>query len=113
MQIDAVTDILREAAEVAIVPRFRALADGDVTEKSAGEVVTVADRAAEDFIAPRLRALLNAPVVGEEAACAAWRTRGTWTQTSGPGCTLRRPWLANSGQACPARASTIRSGRCC
>jgi fructose-1,6-bisphosphatase/inositol monophosphatase family enzyme len=68
MEIDAVTDILREAAEVAILPRFRALADGEVMRKSAGEVVTVADREAEAYITPRLRALVDAPVVGEEAA---------------------------------------------
>jgi fructose-1,6-bisphosphatase/inositol monophosphatase family enzyme len=68
MEIDAVTNILREAAEVAILPRFRALADGDVTRKTAGEIVTVADREAEDFIASRLRAIVDAPVVGEEAA---------------------------------------------
>jgi len=65
--IDAVTDILREAAEVAIVPRFRALAARDVSEKSPGELVTVADREAEELITPRLQALVNAPVVGEEA----------------------------------------------
>jgi fructose-1,6-bisphosphatase/inositol monophosphatase family enzyme len=68
MEIDAVTEILREAAEVAIKPRFRALADGEVMEKSAGDVVTIADREAEELIAPRLRALVDAPVVGEEAA---------------------------------------------
>jgi hypothetical protein len=49
MQTDAVTDVVREAAELAIVPRLRALADGDATEKSAGEVVAVADREAEDL----------------------------------------------------------------
>lgn len=70
MIIDAVTGILTEAAEVAIVPRFRALADGDVAEKAPGEVVTVADREAEELITPRLRALVDAPVVGEEAAAA-------------------------------------------
>jgi fructose-1,6-bisphosphatase/inositol monophosphatase family enzyme len=68
--IDAMTDILREAAEVAIVPRFRALAAGDVSEKSPGEVVTVADQEAEELITPRLQALVNAPVVGEEATAA-------------------------------------------
>ncbi len=68
MQIDAVTDILREAAETAIVPRFRALSEGDVMHKSGGEVVTVADREAEELIAARLRGLVDAPVVGEEAA---------------------------------------------
>ena len=70
MDIDAVTAILEEAAEEAIVPRFGALADGDVTEKAAGEVVTIADREAEDLITPRLRELVDAPVVGEEATAA-------------------------------------------
>ena len=70
VQIDAVTDILREAAQTAIVPRFRALAEGDVTEKSPGEVVTIADREAEDLITPRLQAVVDAPVVGEEATAA-------------------------------------------
>jgi fructose-1,6-bisphosphatase/inositol monophosphatase family enzyme len=68
MRIDAVTEILREAADTVIVPRFRALAAGDVAEKSPGEIVTVADREAEDLISRRLRAVLDAPVVGEEAA---------------------------------------------
>ncbi len=67
MEIDAVTGILREAAEVAIMPRFRALADAEVMKKPDGDVVTVADREAEDYIAARLRALVDAPVVGEEA----------------------------------------------
>jgi fructose-1,6-bisphosphatase/inositol monophosphatase family enzyme len=68
--IDAVTDILIEAAEIAIVPRFDALGDADIAEKSPGELVTVADREAEDLITPRLRALVDAPVVGEEATAA-------------------------------------------
>lgn len=67
MRIDDVTDILREAADTEILPRFRALVDGDVTEKSPGELVTVADRAAEVLITRRLRAVLDIPVVGEEA----------------------------------------------
>jgi fructose-1,6-bisphosphatase/inositol monophosphatase family enzyme len=70
MLIDAVTRILREAAEVAIVPRFRALAEAEVFEKSPGELVTVADREAEDLITPQLQALVDAPVVGEEATAA-------------------------------------------
>ncbi|HCA86274.1 MAG TPA: inositol monophosphatase [Streptomyces sp.] len=68
MWIDDVTGILCEAAETAILPRFRALAEGDVEEKSPGEVVTVADREAEVLISRRLREVVNAPVVGEEAA---------------------------------------------
>ncbi|MEV6108207.1 inositol monophosphatase [Streptomyces sp. NPDC051940] len=70
MHLDDVTDILREAADAAVTPRFRALAAGDVDEKAPGEVVTVADREAEELIGRRLRALLDAPVVGEEAAAA-------------------------------------------
>ncbi|MEZ0092995.1 inositol monophosphatase [Streptacidiphilus sp. EB129] len=70
VSIDAVTGILSEAAEAAILPRFRALAEGEVTEKSPGELVTVADREAEDLISRRLRTLLDAPVVGEEATAA-------------------------------------------
>ncbi len=70
MQLDAVTQILQEAAEVAIVPRFRALAEGEVSHKSSGDVVTVADREAEELISRRLRDVLDAPVVGEEATAA-------------------------------------------
>jgi fructose-1,6-bisphosphatase/inositol monophosphatase family enzyme len=70
MLIDAVTRVLQEAAEVAIAPRFRGLAEAEVFEKSPGQLVTVADREAEDMITPRLQALVDAPVVGEEAATA-------------------------------------------
>ncbi|MGF1431651.1 inositol monophosphatase family protein [Kitasatospora sp. LaBMicrA B282] len=69
-QIEHVTEILREAAATAVLPRFRALAAGEVTEKSPGELVTVADREAEALITARLRALLDVPVVGEEAGTA-------------------------------------------
>ncbi|MFF3670961.1 inositol monophosphatase family protein [Microtetraspora malaysiensis] len=68
MWINQVTEILLEAAEVAILPRFRALAEGEVAEKSPGDVSTVADREAEELISRRLRGVLDAPVVGEEAA---------------------------------------------
>ncbi|OOC54569.1 MULTISPECIES: inositol monophosphatase family protein [Nocardiopsis] len=66
--VDAVTAILHEAVEEVILPRFRALAEGQVMEKSPGEIVTVADREAEELISGRLRAVVDAPVVGEEAA---------------------------------------------
>ncbi|RKS07775.1 fructose-1,6-bisphosphatase/inositol monophosphatase family enzyme [Nocardiopsis sp. Huas11] len=68
IDMDAVTEVLREAAETAVLPRFRSLSAGEVTEKSPGEIVTVADREAEELITPRLRAIADAPVVGEEAA---------------------------------------------
>ncbi|WP_370123998.1 inositol monophosphatase [Streptacidiphilus sp. MAP12-33] len=70
MKIEDVTGILREAAEVAILPRFGALAAGEVVEKTPGELVTVADREAEALISRRLRELVDAPVVGEEATAA-------------------------------------------
>jgi fructose-1,6-bisphosphatase/inositol monophosphatase family enzyme len=64
-------DILREAATEIIAPRFERLGIGDVSEKSPGEVVTVADQEAEDFITGRLNQLTpGVPVVGEEAVSA-------------------------------------------
>ncbi|GAA1117615.1 inositol monophosphatase family protein [Nocardiopsis metallicus] len=71
IDIDAVTKILREAADTAVLPRFRALREDQVSEKSPGEIVTVADREAEEIIGLRLREVLDVPVVGEEAASAA------------------------------------------
>jgi fructose-1,6-bisphosphatase/inositol monophosphatase family enzyme len=70
MLIGAVTRILQEAAEAAIVPRFRTLTKAQVFEKAPGELVTVADHEAEELITPQLQALVDAPVVGEEAAAA-------------------------------------------
>lgn len=63
--------ILREAAEAAILPRYRRLAEGEIEEKAPGDLVTIADREAERFIAARLPDLHpGSRVVGEEA-CAA------------------------------------------
>ena len=67
MWIDKVTEILVGAAEDVVLPRFRALGEGEVVEKSPGELVTVADREAEELISRRLRDVVDAPVVGEEA----------------------------------------------
>ncbi len=69
--MDAVGQILREAAATTVVPRFRMLADHEIEEKSPGEVVTIADREAEAMITTRLQAMLpGVPVVGEEAVAA-------------------------------------------
>ena len=58
-----------EAAERAILPRFRRLTTNEVGEKSAGEVVTIADRESEAILAEGLAAILpEASLVGEEAA---------------------------------------------
>jgi len=66
-----VTDVLRSAAAAEILPRYKTLADGDVQEKSAGEIVTVADREAEKIITRSLLKISpGSRVIGEEA-CAA------------------------------------------
>ena len=63
-------DILSQAAQAEIMPRFRRLMDGQVREKSSRfDVVTDADEAAERAIAARLSAAFPAGlVIGEEAA---------------------------------------------
>jgi fructose-1,6-bisphosphatase/inositol monophosphatase family enzyme len=54
-----------------VLPRWRALAAGDVEEKAPGELVTSVDRTAEKQLTTRLRELLpEAVVVGEEATSA-------------------------------------------
>lgn len=64
----AMARVLREAADQAVMPRFGRLAQGDVEEKSPGELVTVADREAEQIIAAGLAVLRpDARFVGEEA----------------------------------------------
>lgn len=65
----AVTNIMRQAARVAILPRYRALQAHDVVEKSASDFVTIADRESEALLAEGLAGLLpEATIVGEEAA---------------------------------------------
>ncbi len=67
----AVAELLREASAAAIEPRFHALGEGDVSEKSPGELVTVADREAEALITAGLAELdPGVPVVGEEGVAA-------------------------------------------
>lgn len=65
----AVHAIMREAAERAILPRYRTLAKEQITAKAADDVVTVADHESEAILAERLSSLLpEAAIVGEEAA---------------------------------------------
>jgi fructose-1,6-bisphosphatase/inositol monophosphatase family enzyme len=69
--IDRVEAVLREVAEEVVLPRFRNLAEGDVHEKSPGDLVTVVDREAETALSARLAELLHGSlVVGEEAVAA-------------------------------------------
>jgi fructose-1,6-bisphosphatase/inositol monophosphatase family enzyme len=68
---DDVAALLRETAAEVVVPQFRNLAAPDVSEKSPGEVVTIADRRAEERLTAGLAAILpGSVVVGEEAAAA-------------------------------------------
>lgn len=65
---DGVEALLRRVAETAIMPHFRQLRDGEVSEKTPGEMVTVADHKAEEMLEEHLSALLpGSRVVGEEA----------------------------------------------
>lgn len=69
--IDQVVNVLQETAEAVVLPRFRNLAEGEVVEKSPGDLVTVADREAEVMLTGRLAAMLpGSLVVGEEAVAA-------------------------------------------
>lgn len=69
LDTDAVLTLLQDTAEEVINPRFRALAEGDVSSKThPGDLVTVADREAEVIITAALRAAYpDALVLGEEA----------------------------------------------
>lgn len=67
-EITALAEILREAAQAEIMPRFRRLEEGDVrTKSSAIDLVTEADEAAERHImAAVAKAFPQAAFVGEE-----------------------------------------------
>jgi fructose-1,6-bisphosphatase/inositol monophosphatase family enzyme len=68
---DAVLELICEVAATAITPRFRSLADGEVSEKKPGDLVTVADHEAEVLITRALRAAFpECVVLGEEATAA-------------------------------------------
>lgn len=69
MDIDAVNKVMRDVAEDIIRPRFRTLADSDISSKSGpNDLVTIADTEAELAITPLLAGIEAIPVVGEEAA---------------------------------------------
>jgi fructose-1,6-bisphosphatase/inositol monophosphatase family enzyme len=67
--LQRIAKLIAEVAQAEIVPRFRALAEGDWREKGPGDIVTIADERAEAALEPRLQELLPGSVVlGEEAA---------------------------------------------
>ena len=68
---DGVFACLREAANRAILPRYQHLKPGEIIEKAADDLVTIADRESEAILAEGLARLLpEAAIVGEEAAYA-------------------------------------------
>src|ERR1700720_3643047 len=73
MPVDSekVRRLIVEVADDEIMPRFEKLAAGDISEKSPGDVVTVADVAAEQRLPPALRALMRGSLVGGGEAVAA------------------------------------------
>ncbi|WP_425308548.1 inositol monophosphatase [Ammonicoccus fulvus] len=66
---EQVLELLQQTAEEVIRPRWRALADDEVSEKNPGDFVTVADHESEERITAVLQAAWpDALIVGEEAA---------------------------------------------
>jgi len=62
---------MREAAERAILPRWRMLSAEEIIQKAADDLVTVADRDSEEMLSEGLARLLpEARIVGEEAVFA-------------------------------------------
>ncbi|MEZ7865506.1 MAG: inositol monophosphatase [Rhodospirillales bacterium] len=68
---EQVTKIIRETAEAEILPRFERLSEGDISEKSPGDLVTIADIESEKVLSRRLTELLPGSVaIGEEGVAA-------------------------------------------
>lgn len=68
LSTDAVLALLKDVAAELVTPRFRTLAEHDITEKAPGSLVTVADHEAEVAITEVLSAAYpDAVILGEEA----------------------------------------------
>jgi fructose-1,6-bisphosphatase/inositol monophosphatase family enzyme len=69
MQTTDIADLIVDASDRIVLPRFRALAAGEVIEKRPGDFVTVADRETEAFLTAHLAvAYPDAAILGEEMA---------------------------------------------
>ena len=65
----AVAALMRETAEKTLLKHYQKLSIGDVTDKAADDVVTIADTESEAMLAEGLAKILpDAAIVGEEAA---------------------------------------------
>lgn len=63
----SVLNIMRDVAETEIMSRFRSLKDGDISEKSPGDLVTIADQESERAFTERLPSLIpGSQILGEE-----------------------------------------------
>jgi len=63
-----IAELIREAVEAEVLPRFKKLAEGDISEKKPGDLVTTADIEAEVYLERLLMdALPGSLVIGEEA----------------------------------------------
>jgi fructose-1,6-bisphosphatase/inositol monophosphatase family enzyme len=69
--IGQVDNLVREVAATIVLPRWRHLSDGEIHQKSPGDLVTIADQESERALTAGLTALLpGSTVVGEEAVAA-------------------------------------------
>lgn len=69
MHTGDIADLIVEAAERIILPRYQALEAGEIMEKKPGDYVTVADQETEAYLTERLAAEYpDAVILGEEAS---------------------------------------------
>ena len=67
--LSPVAEIIRQVAAEVIVPRFRRLTPGQITEKKPGDLVTIADEESEILLSKKLVDFLpGSQVLGEEMA---------------------------------------------
>ncbi len=70
MSIDNIGEIVIRVAKQEIMPRFKNLAQADITAKSKGELVTIADIAAENALSKKLLQLFPKAIIGGEESIA-------------------------------------------
>ena len=66
---ERVASIVRETAEIDVLPRFQSLSENEIMEKAPGDIVTVADYDAEKRLTAALKEMApGADILAEEAA---------------------------------------------
>ncbi|MEZ5179804.1 MAG: hypothetical protein R2746_16420 [Acidimicrobiales bacterium] len=80
----AVGERIREIADRLVLPRFRKLVEGDVEEKSPGDLVTVVDVEVERELTAYLRGLGRRYVGGGGRGGGGRRPRGARGRSIGP-----------------------------